>query len=91
MTEAYQAIKAVAQRTGLSAHVIRLWEKRYGAVIPERTNTNRRLYSDEQIERISRLRDITQNGHSIGNVAKLPTEKLRELAKESLPTKTLRP
>jgi DNA-binding transcriptional MerR regulator len=83
MEEAHQAIKVVARRTGLSAHVIRIWEKRYGAVEPERTGTNRRLYSDEQIERLSLLRDITQAGHSIGHVAKLPTEKLRQLAKES--------
>jgi AAA family ATP:ADP antiporter len=73
----------VARRTGLSAHVIRIWEKRYGAVEPERTGTNRRLYSDEQIERLSLLRDLTQAGHRIGHVAKLPTEKLRQLAKES--------
>jgi DNA-binding transcriptional MerR regulator/methylmalonyl-CoA mutase cobalamin-binding subunit len=83
MAEAHQAIKVVARRTGLSAHVIRIWEKRYGAVAPERTGTNRRLYSDEQIERLSLLRDVTQNGHSIGHVAKLPTEKLLELAKQS--------
>ena len=83
MAEAHQAIKVVARRTGLSAHVIRIWEKRYGAVEPERTETNRRLYSDEQIERLSLLRDITQSGHSIGHVANLPTEKLREMASKS--------
>jgi DNA-binding transcriptional MerR regulator/methylmalonyl-CoA mutase cobalamin-binding subunit len=83
MSESHQAIKVVANRTGLSAHVIRIWEKRYGAVTPERTGTNRRLYSDDQIERLSLLRDITRAGHSIGHVAKLPTEKLRKLAIES--------
>ena len=83
MADAHQAIKVVARRTGLSAHVIRIWEKRYGAVKPDRTETKRRLYSDEQIERLSLLREITQSGHSIGHVAKLPTEKLRELARES--------
>jgi len=83
MADAHQAIKVVARRTGLSAHVIRIWEKRYGAVEPERTGTNRRLYSDDQIERLSLLRDITLAGHSIGNVAKLPTDKLRQLAKET--------
>jgi DNA-binding transcriptional MerR regulator/methylmalonyl-CoA mutase cobalamin-binding subunit len=83
MADAHQAIKVVARRTGLSAHVIRIWEKRYGAVEPERTGTNRRLYSDDQIERLSLLRDITRAGHSIGNVAKLPTEKLHQLAKET--------
>lgn len=83
MADAHQAIKVVARRTGLSAHVIRIWEKRYGAVEPERTGTNRRLYSDDQIERLSLLRVITRAGHSIGNVAKLPTEKLRQLAEET--------
>jgi MerR family transcriptional regulator, light-induced transcriptional regulator len=83
MVEAHQAIKVVARRTGLSAHVIRIWEKRYGAVEPERSGTNRRLYSDEQIERLRLLRDVTQTGHSIGHVAKLPTDQLRGLARES--------
>src|SRR6187551_1036823 len=80
MAAAHQAIKAVARRTGLTAHVIRIWEKRYGAVKPERTGTNRRLYSEEQIERLSLLREVTRSGHSIGPVAKLPLEKLRKLA-----------
>lgn len=83
MPNAHQAIKFVARRTGLSVHVIRIWEKRYGAVEPERTGTNRRVYSDEQIERLTLLRHITQDGHSIGHVAKLPIDKLRELAKQS--------
>ena len=83
MTEAHHAIKAVVRRTGLTAHVIRIWEKRYQAVKPERTGTNRRLYSEEQIERLSLLRAITRAGHNIGPVAKLPTEKLRKLAAEA--------
>ncbi len=83
MSEAHHGIKVVAQRTDLSAHVIRIWEKRYGAVEPERTETNRRLYSDEQIERLNLLHKITQQGHSIGNVAKMPTHNLRELSEQS--------
>ncbi len=83
MVEAHHAIQAVARRTGLSAHVIRIWEKRYGAVQPMRTGTNRRLYSEEQIERLSLLRELTQSGHNIGPVANLPTAKLRHLATEA--------
>jgi len=83
MADAHHAIKVVAHRTGLSAHVIRIWEKRYAAVEPERTGTNRRLYSEEQIERLILLRDLTKAGHSIGHVAKLPTDKLRKLAGEN--------
>ena len=58
-------IKAVALRTGLSAYVIRMWEQRYSAVEPERTDTNRRLYSPGQIERLTLLRELTQTGQSI--------------------------
>ena len=82
---AYQhAIQAVVQRTGLTAHVIRIWEKRYGVVAPERTGTNRRLYSDEQIERLSLLRQLTQAGQSIGAIATLPLERLRQIAADTL-------
>src|SRR5512140_1043166 len=83
MNEPHHAIKGVSRRTGLSAHVIRIWEKRYGAVTPARTGTNRRLYSEEQIERLSLLRDVTRAGHSIGLVAKLQTQALRKLAAEA--------
>lgn len=72
-------MKLVARRTGLSAHVIRVWERRYGAVTPVRTGTNRRLYSEEDIERLSLLRRLTEAGHNIGNVAGLPLARLREL------------
>lgn len=85
MSKAFHAIKAVSKRTGLSAHVIRIWEKRYGAVEPERTDTNRRLYSEEQVERLNLLRLVTQAGHSIGQTAKLPTDTLRQIAGESSP------
>lgn len=83
MIKSHHGIKSVAKRTGLSAHVIRIWEKRYGAVKPERTGTNRRLYSEEQIERLGLLRDITRAGYSIGLVAKLTTDKLRNVAAEA--------
>ncbi|MBK7999269.1 MAG: MerR family transcriptional regulator [Verrucomicrobia bacterium] len=83
MNVPHHSIRAVAKRTGLSPHVIRVWEKRYQAVEPTRTATNRRLYSDAEIERLSLLRDITNSGHTIGNVAALPTEKLREIAHQT--------
>jgi DNA-binding transcriptional MerR regulator/methylmalonyl-CoA mutase cobalamin-binding subunit len=88
MADAHHSIKVVARRTGLSAHVIRIWEKRYKAVAPDRTATNRRLYSEEQIERLNLLRDITRAGHSISHIAGLPVEKLRQLAGESSRTPT---
>src|SRR5512143_1438455 len=83
MADAHHTIKAAAHRTGLTPHVLRVWERRYGAVKPGRTDTNRRLYSDEELERLSLLRDFTRGGHSISAVARLPLEKLRQLAAQA--------
>jgi DNA-binding transcriptional MerR regulator/methylmalonyl-CoA mutase cobalamin-binding subunit len=86
MSIASHPIKVVARLTGLSAYVIRIWEQRYGAVKPGRTGTNRRLYSDQQVERLKLLREVTQAGHNIGLIARWPTEKLRKQAAESAST-----
>lgn len=64
---------------GLSPHVIRVWERRYAAVSPARTATNRRLFSDDQIERLRLLAAATQAGHKIGIIAQLDVPDLREL------------
>lgn len=74
------SIKLASKHSGVSSHLIRMWEKRYGALSPDRTASNRRLYTDENIERLSLLFCCTQAGHRISNVASLPTETLRELA-----------
>ena len=72
-------IRVVVGRTGLNPHVIRVWEKRYQAVKPMRTETNRRRYSDEDIERLLLFQRATQSGRSIGQIAHLTTEQLRAL------------
>lgn len=79
MNDRIHPVKTVAQRTGLSPHVIRVWEKRYQAVTPGRTQGNQRLYSDDEIARLELLRAATAAGHNIGRVAQLPEAKLREL------------
>jgi len=72
-------IKVVSQMTGLSEYVIRAWEKRYGTVNPSRTGTNRRLYSEEDIQKLKLLNDAVQRGHNIGGVAKLPINELQAI------------
>ena len=86
MPEVQHSIKIAARKSGLTAHVIRVWERRYDAVSPDRTDTNRRRYSEAEIERLTLLRAATHAGHNIGCIAKLPVEKLRELAAEPTPT-----
>lgn len=80
--EGTHPIKVVARRTGLSPHVIRVWEKRYSAVSPNRTETNRRRYSDADIARLNLLQSLIAAGRSIGQIAQLPTERLHTLLQE---------
>lgn len=84
MSLGHHSIQSVAQRTGLSPHVIRVWEKRYGAVKPSRTATNRRRYSDGEVARLNLLRRATEAGHSIGAIAGLDDGTLGALAAENV-------
>lgn len=85
MAASIYSIKTAARMTGLSVHLIRMWEKRYGAVSPPRTATNRRRYSDADIARLNCLRLATAAGHSIGNIATLPIKQLQGLVARSEP------
>ena len=77
-------IKVVAKRTGLTPHLIRMWERRYKAVVPVRNATGRRLYSDDDIERLTLLRQATMAGEAIGRIARLSREELVRLVASSL-------
>ena len=69
-------IQVVARRTGLSADVVRAWERRYQAVTPERASNNRRLYSDLDVEKLGLLRRATSAGRRIGDIAHQSIEEL---------------
>jgi MerR family transcriptional regulator, light-induced transcriptional regulator len=72
-------IQVAAGRTGLSPDVLRAWERRYGAVNPARTETGRRLYSDADLERLEFLREATEAGRSISQVAAMSRDDLAGL------------
>lgn len=74
------SIAALAARTGVSAHVIRAWERRYHALAPERALGGRRLYGQADVERLSTLRRLVEAGHAIGVVARLDDAELSRLA-----------
>lgn len=69
----------MAQRTGLSPHVIRVWERRYDAVTPERSPNGYRQYTEADIDRLRGLRELTDAGHAIGDIAGLDDDDLAEL------------
>ncbi len=77
-------ISVVAQRTGLTPDVLRVWERRYGVVAPGRGGGGQRVYSDADIARLRLLRDATLAGRSIGQVAPLSTGELARMVEEDL-------
>lgn len=91
MPDALHPIQMAARLTGLSTHVLRIWEQRYHAVEPKRTPTNHRLYSQDDIERLTLLREVTRAGHNISQVAKLSTHKLRSLTAHGPDSKRRKP
>lgn len=85
-------IGVVARRTGLKPDLIRAWERRYGAVAPGRTDTRRRFYSDEDIERLLLLRRVVSTGRGISQVAGLSNGELQALIEaEPAPPPAQRP
>ncbi len=72
-------MRVVARLTGLSPHTIRVWERRYGAVVPERTAGNTRRYSSADVRKLSLLREATELGYPIREVAAMATDALTEL------------
>lgn len=74
-------MRVVTRRTGLSADLLRAWERRYEVVTPSRSDGGRRLYSDADIERLRLLYKATLSGRSIGQVAELSTKALAALVR----------
>ncbi len=59
------AIKDVAERTGIAAGTIRMWEQRYGFPEPERTTAGYRLYGEDDVEALRRVLALRERGLSV--------------------------
>jgi DNA-binding transcriptional MerR regulator/methylmalonyl-CoA mutase cobalamin-binding subunit len=77
-------MRVVMRRTGLSADLLRVWERRHGVVAPHRSPSGRRLYSDEDIERLRLLYRAPLAGRTIGHVAGLSDAELAELVRRDV-------
>jgi len=82
---ARHTIAVVSRQTGITQLLLRAWERRYEAVVPERTSTGRRLYTDEDVKKLRLLRLLTEAEHRISDVASLSTPELEGLAAEIVP------
>ena len=63
------SIKDLDKLSGIKAHTIRVWERRYSIVKPQRTGTNRRRYDDDDLRRIINISILRRNGFKISAIA----------------------
>ncbi len=75
-------IQVAARRAGLSVDLVRAWERRYRAVRPKRSRNGRRLYRDEDIERLRLLAHATRAGRRISDIARLSTAELSVMVEQ---------
>ena len=70
MTSKY-SIKDLERLSGIKAHTIRIWEQRYNLLNPDRTQTNIRLYNDDELKHILNIASLVKAGSKISHVVKL--------------------
>jgi MerR family transcriptional regulator, light-induced transcriptional regulator len=71
LSEAYLHIGNVAQRTGVPEATLRAWERRYAVLLPERSGGGQRLYTDEDVDRVQRMRELIDGGLRASQAARL--------------------
>lgn len=69
-------IKDLERLSGIKAHTIRIWEKRYGLIEPERTQTNIRFYCDAELKKLLNISILNRNGYKISKIASLSNEEI---------------
>ena len=76
------SIKDLENFCGIKAHTIRMWEKRYGILTPERSDSNIRHYTEEELKKLITISILNRNGMKISKIAQLSdSELLREVLK----------
>jgi MerR family transcriptional regulator, light-induced transcriptional regulator len=72
------SIKNLEDLSGIKAHTLRAWEKRYGLIKPKRTKTNIRYYDDEDLKYILNVSLLSRHGYKISDIAKMSHEEVNE-------------
>lgn len=75
---AVYSIRELEKLSGIKAHTIRIWEKRYNLIEPHRTHTNIRYYTDNDLKKILNVAVLNRHGIKISSIAKLNDTELKE-------------
>ena len=73
---AVYSISDLAKLSGIKAHTIRVWESRYGIIVPQRTATNIRYYQDEDLKRLLNIALLNKNGIKISKIARMSEQEI---------------
>jgi len=73
------SIKDLEHLSGIKAHTIRIWEKRYNILSPNRTDTNIRSYDLENLQKILNITFLNEHGYKISRIAKLTEPEIGEM------------
>ena len=76
------SIRDLENLSGIKAHTIRIWEKRYNLLSPERTSTNIRTYSLKSLQKLLNITLLYNNGYKISKIAAIPKGEIPEVVKE---------
>lgn len=81
------SIKDLENLSGIKAHTIRIWEKRYNVLEPMRTETNIRLYDLPSLQKLLNITLLHDYGYKISKISKYPPEKIPNLVREIISDK----
>lgn len=70
------SIKDLENFSGIKAHTIRIWEKRYRVLEPDRTDSNIRLYNESELKKLLNIAYLNRNGFKISKIAALNDDEL---------------
>ncbi|MDG3583842.1 MerR family transcriptional regulator [Galbibacter pacificus] len=76
------SIKDLENLSGIKAHTIRIWEKRYRLLSPKRTNTNIRFYTLKSLQKLLNVASLYNHGYKISKIAKIPENEIPVLVRE---------
>lgn len=75
-------IKDLENISGVKAHTIRIWEKRYNLLSPKRSNTNIRYYSNQNLQKLLNIVLLNSNSFKISRIAEMSDDEITLNARE---------
>jgi MerR family transcriptional regulator, light-induced transcriptional regulator len=72
----HYSIKDLEQLSGVKAHTLRIWEKRYAIIVPKRTDTNIRYYNNDDLRKVLNISFLNRNGIKISKISDLSDEQI---------------